>query len=606
MSAIRTLINRPSNGNDPNTRSPETMNFRDFVRLHAAAAYYVHGTAQFYPFHRALMWAWERAINSAGYGDGIPYWDWSVDAAAFQNAAVFGPNAFGTTGTLDSPCLPDGMQGRSQFSAVSFSDVYERFDCTDRPNCCLRRVRLADNSPTWPSEGVASSLDGANSYEEFRAASENTWHSNVHWNVGGGGSGFTYGDMAHGGYSPNDVLFYFHHAMIDKIWWRWQNACPSTRINSYGGISTPGGPSDSNLNDDLFGFPQFKVRDVMNAESLCYSYSNYQDFTLAPVAGCNPGRTTTSAGPSPSPSPSGNGSQDQSSSDGASSTSPTSTDSTASETTTTTSSTSAAPTANSFERVWFQGLIRQLVSQGVSFQAPSFLARRAYSNDSEVEPLPATIDHAPFSTTVPALPPTRAASTTSAAATATPTKCGFLTDEVYAPKEVKVGEYTVAIPEGMKVLYMDSFGVKVVPKDFTVNRTDGSSNYGRDVRPIAIYPEREIKYYTPTNTKCTPPPTPHPTMLSYPTIPDKSYFDMMGMDYQNAVEQQQKIMEWIDKCNCDEKCLSKAARVYHDYPDNPPEVTKWRETHNVTVIDPPKPTKTKCRSKKTTNPVPRY
>ncbi|KAJ3114178.1 hypothetical protein HDU96_002444 [Phlyctochytrium bullatum] len=574
INAVRTLISRSSNG--VNTNSPQTMSFSDFVQLHAQAAYYVHATAQFYPFHRTMMWAWEQAINSAGYSDGVPYWDWSVDSQSFQNALIFGANAFGTSGTQENPCLPDGVQGTGQFSALSIPD-YTRFDCSGT-DCCLRRVRM-DGSATNPPELISATLDEVQSYFDFRNKSENNWHSNVHFVVGGNFNEVVVGDMAHGAYSPNDAVFYFHHGMIDKIWWRWQRACPSRRILDYSGNSHPNEvTNDSGLDDALWGFSQFRVRDVMDTTDLCYTYSNFQDTPLAAVPGC-----------------------------------PDSTGTTATATTTTTSSTSAAATAAPLERTWFQDVIRRMVDSTVQFQPPSFLVRRAdaaYVEDdspvanASVPTLPPTTAAA-LSSTAYTLPPTRTAgqSTTAAAEPVATPKCGFFTDEVYAPKEVQVGQYVVPIPDGMKVLYADNFVVKVVPMDFTVNRTDGTSNLGRDVRPVAIYPKREIQYYTPTNPKCTPPPTPHPTMLSYPTLPSKKYYEMMGMDWQGALQAQQLAMKWIDECNCDEKCLSKAARVYHDYPDNPPEVKTWREAHNITL---PTSTKKKCAARKTAKPVPTY
>ncbi|KAJ3204516.1 hypothetical protein HDU67_009455 [Dinochytrium kinnereticum] len=551
INAVRALIARPSNGR--NTASPQTMSFADFVYIHVSAAYYVHATAQFYPFHRAMVWAWEAAVQSAGYNGGVPYWDWSRDSQDFARSPIFDPDTLGTTGTLAEPCLLDGFQRRGQFNAVAFPDIYPRFDCNG-PNCCLRRVRMEGGiqDPGF----IASSLDGANTYDEFRGNSENYWHSTVHFLNGGNVDNNSVGDMSHGAYSPNDLLFYFHHAMIDKIWWRWQKACPAQRTFNYGGNAQPRTSDNAaQLDDTLFSFPHLRVRDVMESDDLCYTYSTISsDMQLNSVAGCADPSITTSGVP-------------------ASSTAPTST----------TATTSAVPTAPVIEREWFQDVVRFLVQNSVTFQPPTFLRRReavANGTDYGVEAppsLPATKTvGAPFTTItdaygdspVPTLPATKYQATgtlstaTLPAYTPEPTKAGFMLNEDYAPKEVTIKGQQIEIPEGYKVLYMDNLVVKVVPMDFHVNKTGACSSH---VRPIALFPKREVHAYTPTNPRCTPPPTPHPTALSYPVLPPKSYYDMMGMDYWAAYEAHQKAKEYVDRCNCDEKCVSPAARMFQKY-----------------------------------------
>ncbi|KAK4663103.1 hypothetical protein QC763_600500 [Podospora pseudopauciseta] len=32
--------------------------------------------------------------------------------------------------------------------------------------------------------------------------------------------------------SPNDPIFYFHHAMLDRLWWIWQMQDPDKRVNA--------------------------------------------------------------------------------------------------------------------------------------------------------------------------------------------------------------------------------------------------------------------------------------------------------------------------------------------------------------------------------------
>ncbi|KAI8847826.1 hypothetical protein BC829DRAFT_230186 [Chytridium lagenaria] len=505
IEAVKLLISRPSNGGNAN--SPETMSFNDFVQLHTSAAYFVHATAQFYPFHRAMVWAWERALRSTSsrYSDiTVPYWEWSLDSQDFQRASVFNPNTFGTTGTLERPCLPDGFQREGQFFAASFPDIYDRFDCNG-PRCCLRRVMQPGglHDPTL----ITNNLNGAATYNDFRGVSEDVWHSTVHFLAGGNVDGRgVVGDMSHGAYSPNDILFYLHHATIDKIWYKWQKTCPTLRTFNYGGTREPRtNDNAANIDDTLFGFGNLRVRDVMDSDDLCYTYSTTAaDIRLNAVDNCDPNVTPTAP------------------------VSPTSTtDNTAS---------TAVPTANAFEAVWMQSVLRFLVGSSVSFQPPSFLIRRdldaniteygygapavtevaapSYTNagtdvvppalpastlrasatsdyaDAPGETLPSTTVAYIASTTAiitPTLPSTTVAYTASTTAmiTPTPTKGGFFIDEVYAPEKVTIGGQDIEIPPGFKIFYMDANVVKIVIRDFWVNKTNADCNY-KKYRPIAL------------------------------------------------------------------------------------------------------------------------
>ncbi|KAL2256147.1 hypothetical protein VTK26DRAFT_2113 [Humicola hyalothermophila] len=55
-----------------------------------------------------------------------------------------------------------------------------------------------------------------------------------HYLIGGDPGGDFYA-------SPGDPLFYFHHGMLDRIWWIWQMQDPENRIR--GSNSVPGMPA---------------------------------------------------------------------------------------------------------------------------------------------------------------------------------------------------------------------------------------------------------------------------------------------------------------------------------------------------------------------------
>ncbi|KAJ3103760.1 hypothetical protein HDU97_009856 [Phlyctochytrium planicorne] len=556
MNAIKNLMGRNPIG-VKRMDQPQNMAYVDFTDLHVSAARYVHGTQQFYPFHRAMMWAWDQAVISAGarYDDGSPmaspYWDWSRDSQNFRRASMFTNQYLGTTGSFNSPCLPDGIQGsNSNFRPFLSGRPYQ--------DSCLRRVMM--DLSLYDTNGVINALQSKTNYDQFRQGTEGMWHANIHYVVGGWtGEYNSYGDMSDGAYSPNDATFYFHHNMIDRIWWKWQEGCEKN-FNDYSG----------KLDDGVTLFPQFKVKDVIDIENgpLCYTYAkDFNDFEVN-FDGCRrrqPGGNG-GGGPSSTPPPVVVTSTDDSGNvvTKTEDPTPTSTDST--------SATATQTSALDFEKVWFQGILQGLIQAKFSFN-PAVFVRRDYAGypidlPSTKSTIPSTSAGPKYSVDsisgAPTLPATKTVAYTTSSMFAPDykptlkTSCGFI-QEVYAPPSVKLAGQDIPIPEGHKILYKDDYVVKVVPMDFYFNTTTGETNY-RGIMPKAIYPDRgPAPSYTPTNPKCTPPPTPHPTALSYPAMPDKSYYDKMGWDYYNAAVEFNKAKEFVDRCNCDESCLSPAA-----------------------------------------------
>ncbi|KAJ3102031.1 hypothetical protein HDU97_000873 [Phlyctochytrium planicorne] len=535
MNAIKKLIARDPIG--INTGQPERMAFTDFVQLHVRAAGVVHGHEQFYPFHRAMMAAWDAAIIDAGFrGDdgrpmASPYWDAFRDSQDFRRASMLTGQYFGTSGTIEKPCIPDGLQS-GNFHPYRSGRPYQ--------DDCLRRV-LKDLY-LYDTNTVINTIQGYNNYHDFREKTEGLWHSNTHYAVGGWiGNYEPYGDMADGAYSPNDAMFYFHHNNVDRVWWKWQQGCERNAMDYAG-----------SLDDQVYLFP-FKVRDVMDIEKgrLCYTYAtDFNDFQVS-FNGC---RRTDSGG----------GGGQTSKTDDPKPTATTTTDDSSS------TSTTAAPTATGnpeLEKEWFQGMLKELLQISRPFNIPTGPRRR--NADNYKPELPLTSEVAPVSysmessvSSIPTLPATKTAAYTTSTMAGTgytpKTECGLIT-EVYAPKEVKIDGYVVPIPEGTKILYQGISGVKVVPMDYYLNVTTGESNYP-GLMPKAIYPDRgPVPTYTPTDPKCTPPPTPHPTAISYPGLPPKEYYDRMGLNYYAIMVAANEAKAYIDKCNCDENCISPAA-----------------------------------------------
>jgi len=128
------------------------------------------------------------------------------------------------------------------------------------------------------------------------ADSTNGIHPGIHMILGGDMTGVCPGGTgppacnAGPKWTPNDPLFFLHHARVDKIWHDWQLANPSNTALYGGGsiqatdtfadfIANPNGlPPAVTLDSELFGdglWTGVAISDVMSttAGNLCYTYA---------------------------------------------------------------------------------------------------------------------------------------------------------------------------------------------------------------------------------------------------------------------------------------------------------------------------------------------
>merc|ERR1712065_95101 len=101
--------------------------------------------------------------------------------------------------------------------------------------------------------------------------------------------------------SPNDPIFYMHHANVDRLWHVWQKL-ENTNEDTYLGWD-PAHNKDSDLDDVMdMGYASkyasnVKVADLIHIEQLGYSYSAgptpvYDTPTAAPTAAATPAPTS--------------------------------------------------------------------------------------------------------------------------------------------------------------------------------------------------------------------------------------------------------------------------------------------------------------------------
>lgn len=191
-----------------------------------------HMTPTFFPWHRQFVLAFERELQMLDPDVTIPYWDWTRDrspdsplwAADFMGGdgrdsdgqVMTGPFAYGngnwpiTFGVTNERYLTRNM-GRP-YQPIALPTAAELDDALAMP--------VYDTAP-WNSapstRGFRNKIEGWTVSE----AKGGYLHNRVHQWVGG--------HMV-GGSSPNDPVFWLHHAFIDLVWVRWQRLHPTSQF----------------------------------------------------------------------------------------------------------------------------------------------------------------------------------------------------------------------------------------------------------------------------------------------------------------------------------------------------------------------------------------
>lgn len=172
----------------------------------------------------------------------IPYWDWTIDYEDPANSIVLSNTYYGGNGVGRRGCVEDG-------AFAGFEAYYPYRHCLERDYD--DGYSISSFASSWT---VNSIVRYTSLYDSFRQAIESSPHARPHNNIGG--------DMMTMA-SPNDPLFWAHHAFIDKIWVEWQEK-GSGYLYRYDG---PG----ASLNQILRPWGVM-VASVMDTRNLCYYY----------------------------------------------------------------------------------------------------------------------------------------------------------------------------------------------------------------------------------------------------------------------------------------------------------------------------------------------
>jgi len=258
------------------TRSPYDRRFNyydQFVKWHrdlyrcttGRPQLYAHGGPMFLPWHRSFILAFENALRQvSGKPIVLPYWDWT---SARSTHAVFSRKFLGGDGNPDEyRYVTDGAFRRGRFRirvqptepilrdlgrspwiqrhfasypgaeslpapgevkgalAVSAYDVAPFDNRSDRDRSFRARLEGWDLDASRVQSSRDACVDGWFTIAEGPVGKTHL-HGTGHQWVGGvvdkpsGGGGL--GTMV-SSTSPNDPVFFLHHADVDRIWARWQ------------------------------------------------------------------------------------------------------------------------------------------------------------------------------------------------------------------------------------------------------------------------------------------------------------------------------------------------------------------------------------------------
>lgn len=149
------------------------------------------------------------------------------------------------------------------------------------PRCLRRDISKAASSKWSTDEQVSSLITDFKDFASFSTRMQGDFpngflgvHTAGHFTAGGDPGGDLFA-------SPGDPYFYFHHAMIDRVWWIWQNQDIANRQYAIGATITVNNqpPSRNATLDDIIdlgyvGTKPVTIRDASNtlAGPFCYVY----------------------------------------------------------------------------------------------------------------------------------------------------------------------------------------------------------------------------------------------------------------------------------------------------------------------------------------------
>ncbi|KAF3008598.1 hypothetical protein E8E13_007715 [Curvularia kusanoi] len=283
--------------------------YDDFVATHINQTLTIHGNGNFLSWHRYFVWAYEEALrNECGYKGYQPYYNWPMwsedplKSPLFDGSetSISGDGAFVTNRTALCHPTPDRCYVMLQpgTGGGCVSGPFADWEVNLGP-----KLTIGDSPPNPQTDGLgynprcikrdfnkqaSNATNDATTSALIRNSPDIlTFQTDMHPSPGvigvHNGGHFTWGGDPGGDVysSPADPAFWFHHAMIDRTWWVWQNQDLKKRVNVVAGTLTSMNkpPTRNATLDDTMGFgyvgqPNITIRDAQSTLGgpFCYIY----------------------------------------------------------------------------------------------------------------------------------------------------------------------------------------------------------------------------------------------------------------------------------------------------------------------------------------------
>ncbi|KXJ88754.1 hypothetical protein Micbo1qcDRAFT_213866 [Microdochium bolleyi] len=270
-----------------------TTRMDDLVYTHWALNLDIHFVANFLPWHRWFVQLHENLLrDECGFKGVQPYWDWSIesDTGTMPTSPIWdAETGFGGNGVLTNStvpgfgrCVVDGPFANTNLTiGMGWPDVNT---AGDRKHCFTREfndatgkdengnTHIGDMQAAAYSTTVMKTIHKFDTYFRMSEMLEGLPHAQIH--------SIIFGDMGPAT-SPNEPLFFLHHAQVDRVWARWQGR-NATRLADYQGFNDRDNVVRADIGDVMpsreLQEPYPLVRDYMDTQAgpLCYTYSKMQ------------------------------------------------------------------------------------------------------------------------------------------------------------------------------------------------------------------------------------------------------------------------------------------------------------------------------------------
>lgn len=214
-----------------------------------------HAGPAFLPWHRYYLYRFERQLQRRVPGITIPYWDWTQDADDPFNSPIWADDFMGGNGDpQDNNLVKTGPFSVDKWITVNADGNpkggLQRQFGTRTPSLPTQddvNISIGETPYDSPSWDINSNPSHRNRLEGYLAPNreleivrgipfDTQLHNQAHVWIGG--------DMANVTISPNDPVFFLHHANVDRLWAIWQEKNPTQ-----GYVPTGEGPQGHNLYD---------------------------------------------------------------------------------------------------------------------------------------------------------------------------------------------------------------------------------------------------------------------------------------------------------------------------------------------------------------------